>query len=213
MTNLFDKRRKMEEYYMKYMKLTMALVAACVLMMPALSMMPDMGQNGKDCQQQMCDRQKLEMGQDNMQMMSGWQGHEMGHDKMMSGCQGHEMGHDKMMSGCQGHEMGHNKMMFVCQGQEMGHDKMMFVCQKAHNVCSKSDDPADSPEIGVMGESEGFEGREGGFGRAEFGEGGFGEGEEGEFMQFEFGDFGEFMPYEFSPFGFNESGFGEEEEE
>jgi hypothetical protein len=85
----------------------------------------------------------------------------------------------------------------------------MCACQKAHNICSKSNDPADPPEIGEMGESEGFEGEEGSFGRAEFIGGGFDEGEEGEFMPFEFGDFGEFTPFEFGPFGFNEGGFGE----
>ncbi|MCJ7443495.1 MAG: hypothetical protein MUO26_03010 [Methanotrichaceae archaeon] len=69
---------------MKYAKIAMALIAACLLVVPALSIVPDdqnpmRGQAGQDCQPQICDRHIPEMGFD---------------DKPMIPCQKPEMGPD-----------------------------------------------------------------------------------------------------------------------
>jgi hypothetical protein len=87
----------------------------------------------------------------------------------------------------------------------------MCTCKLAHKGYPKSDDPADPPEAGAMRDGERFEGREGGFGGAEFGEGGFGEREGEEFNPYDVDDYYEFMPgfyyYPDLEDGFDDGGF------
>jgi len=125
---------------MKYAKFSIILIAACLLMMPALSMMPDdqnsmMGQV-QDCHQQMCDRQKSEMSKGNQMMMPCMK--EMAKDgkhmapedgKFMLLCQLKPAKDDKFMILCKKVETGKENQM-PCMKKEMGEENQMPCMKK-----------------------------------------------------------------------------------
>ncbi len=122
---------------MNGIKFLMALVAACILIVPAFSM-PDHGM-GSDCKQKSCDCQKNIMGQDGKEKM--WQGQD--DNKKPCGCPESMMGQDdnKKPCGCPESMMGQDDKQKMCddmkpkmeqdgtqmwQGQDGKHIKSMM---------------------------------------------------------------------------------------
>ena len=113
---------------MNGIKFLMALVAACILIIPAFSM-PDHGM-GLDCKQKSCDCQQNMMGQDNKEKM--WQGQDDKQKKMCDDMkprmeqdgkqmwQGHDEDHIKSMMGPECDQIGHKHIKSMMGDREKG---------------------------------------------------------------------------------------------
>jgi hypothetical protein len=146
---------------MKNIRILVALVAACILIMPALSMPDEMGQDQKkcDCPHFMKDWTQMGQGQDGKENAFGCQKSMMGEDgKQMGQCQdGKEnaFGCQKSMMGEDGKQMGQcqdgKEKASCCQKSMMGEDgKQMGPCHKPIKSMMGDKEREDKTEVKIV---------------------------------------------------------------